>query len=363
MQQCRRARSSSRRSTRCLPGGRWLGGTRLALQAERWSDEQPRGGSGAQRAINAAVPYPGSRLVANGMQPLTDSELPQGTDLTHEETVDLSQPWILADGLDHPEGIAVGPDGMLFAGGEAGQIYRIDPANGSWEQIASTGGFILGLCLDSASRIYACDSGRRAILRISPADGVVDVYCDQAGGRPLRMPNWLVFAPDGTLWFSDSGTESREVVNGTLVRVPPGGGEGEVLDTPPLHLPNGLALAPDGTLFVVESFGARVLVVRGGHLEPYVKLPGTVPDGLALDAEGGLLVSCYQPNRIIRVTPSEGPKVILDDWTGESLLTPTNVAFFGEDRSKLAIACLGGWAIRAVQTPWRGQGLHYPVVP
>ena len=28
-------------------------------------------------------------------------------------------------GLDHPEGIAVGLDGTLYAGGEAGQIYRI----------------------------------------------------------------------------------------------------------------------------------------------------------------------------------------------------------------------------------------------
>src|SRR4029453_16282430 len=32
----------------------------------------------------------------------------------------------LAGGLDHPEGIAWDPSGALFAGGEAGQIYRID---------------------------------------------------------------------------------------------------------------------------------------------------------------------------------------------------------------------------------------------
>ena len=30
-------------------------------------------------------------------------------------------------GLDHPEGVAVARDGTLYAGGEAGQVYRISP--------------------------------------------------------------------------------------------------------------------------------------------------------------------------------------------------------------------------------------------
>ena len=33
---------------------------------------------------------------------------------------------VLVDGLDHPEGIAWGLDGYAYAGGEAGQLYRID---------------------------------------------------------------------------------------------------------------------------------------------------------------------------------------------------------------------------------------------
>jgi hypothetical protein len=29
---------------------------------------------------------------------------------------------VLATGLDHPEGITWGPDGRMYAGGEAGQV-------------------------------------------------------------------------------------------------------------------------------------------------------------------------------------------------------------------------------------------------
>ena len=36
----------------------------------------------------------------------------------------------LATGLDHPEGIALGQDSLLYAGGEAGQVYRVDPTKG-----------------------------------------------------------------------------------------------------------------------------------------------------------------------------------------------------------------------------------------
>jgi gluconolactonase len=39
--------------------------------------------------------------------------------------VPLSEFDLLADGLDHPEGVTWGPDGFVYAGGEAGQIYRV----------------------------------------------------------------------------------------------------------------------------------------------------------------------------------------------------------------------------------------------
>src|SRR5918911_692977 len=86
----------------------------------------------------------------------------------------------VAEGLDHPEGVATGPDGLLYAGGEAGQVYRIDPEARAAEQIADTGGFVLGLCHDAAGTIYACDTGR--VVRVDAGSGAVDTFCDGAGG-------------------------------------------------------------------------------------------------------------------------------------------------------------------------------------
>ena len=51
---------------------------------------------------------------------------------------------IFADGLDHPECVAVGPDGSIWAGGEAGQIYRIG-ADRVPTVVGNTGGFTLGI--------------------------------------------------------------------------------------------------------------------------------------------------------------------------------------------------------------------------
>ena len=50
--------------------------------------------------------------------------------------------YVIAAPLDHPEGITTGPDGELYAGGEAGQVYRIDRGTSEPIEIANTGGFV-----------------------------------------------------------------------------------------------------------------------------------------------------------------------------------------------------------------------------
>jgi len=84
--------------------------------------------------------------------------------LALDHLVELSDFKVLADGLDHPEWVAWGLDGHIDAGGEAGQLYRVS-MDGRVEQFASTGSFVLGLCLDGDDNVYACDSAKGAVLR------------------------------------------------------------------------------------------------------------------------------------------------------------------------------------------------------
>jgi sugar lactone lactonase YvrE len=276
--------------------------------------------------------------------------------------VSLGQLRVLATGLDHPEGVATGPDGTLWCGGEAGQIYRIEAASASAVEVANTGGFVLGLCLDAGGDIYACNlSEAPAVVRVDPAPGSVEAYSASAGGVPLETPNWAAFAPDGTLWFTDSGTEALDVRNGRVIRVARGGGDGEVVELGALHCPNGMCVDAAGTAYFLETLTPRLSVVHDGTAETVADLPGHSPDGVALCADGGFLVSCYYPFRLLYVPPGGGSfEVVLDDPTGIHIPMPTNVAFYGPNLESVAIASLGGQVLKAIDLGIRGAPLNYP---
>src|SRR5207245_6419378 len=141
----------------------------------------------------------------------------------------------VVEGLDHPEGVCWSPqDRCVYAGGEAGQLYRFPLDGGGPELVATVaGGFLLGLALDRDGNVYACDSGNHCVQRISP-DGVVQPY----GGR-IRLPNYPAFDADGCLWVSDSG--AWEEATGGLVRILPGG-RTEQVEVRPFRFSNGLAV-------------------------------------------------------------------------------------------------------------------------
>ncbi|MGN6380248.1 MAG: SMP-30/gluconolactonase/LRE family protein, partial [Gaiellales bacterium] len=189
-------------------------------------------------------------------------------------TASLRDLRVLAQPLDHPEAVATGPDGMIYAGGEAGQVYRIDPSSGRFVEIANTGGFVLGICHDASGALYVCDvSEMPGIRRIDPASGAVSDYCTTADGGPLETPNYAAFADDGTLWFTDSGTEDLDIRNGRLIRVRPGGGDGHALDLGALHFANGMCIDAEGRPAFLETLTPRLSVVVDGSAEVLCEFP------------------------------------------------------------------------------------------
>ena len=122
-------------------------------------------------------------------------------------------------GLDHPECICCGCDGFAYAGGEAGQIYRIDLDRRDFEEIANVGGgFVGGIAQDGRRNLYACSGD---VKRIS-ADGTVSLYFDGTGQDPLSVANYPVFDRYGNLYVSHSGGWKRTTAASS--RSHPGGG-------------------------------------------------------------------------------------------------------------------------------------------
>ena len=160
----------------------------------------------------------------------------------------------LAEGLDHPEGVAAGADGTVYAGGEAGQIYRIQ--DGTAVEIGTTGGFLYGVTLDGGGNVYACDIGRAEVVRVSPRGNVTSVSTGTAD-RPLRVPNFAAFADDGSLFVTDSGEWRGD--DGLVFRITPDG-ETNVWSEAAVGFPNGCCLTADGdALLVVETTKSRIV--------------------------------------------------------------------------------------------------------
>jgi gluconolactonase len=277
--------------------------------------------------------------------------------------IGLEQVETLVDGLDHPEGVAYGTDGCVYASGEAGQVYRIDRRKRTFSLVGSTGGWTLGIALDGDNNVYACDPKRRAVFRVSPS-GLVEQYTAGTPERPMVNPNYPVFDSAGNLYVSDSGSWTDG--GGCVYRVSAGGST-TIWTEEPSRFTNGLALSSDGrSLYVVESIRPGVVRVpirddgSAGPMELVVEMPLVVPDGLAFDAEGTLYISCYRPDRIYRLTKSGHLSVVADDWQGTVLSAPTNIAFSGTDLQELVIASLGRWHIGRMRVAVPGMRLHYP---
>jgi gluconolactonase len=260
----------------------------------------------------------------------------------------------LVDGLDHPEGVCWDPAaGVIWAGGEAGQVYRVDLDERKAEEVARAPGFVLGVAVDGSGRVVLCCSELGALWVLD--DGAVRVVCDG-----LAFPNVPAFAPDGTLYVSDSGTWGAD--DGRVLRLSRDG-ELDVFSTGLSDFPNGCAVTPDGRyLWIVESHTPTVnrFDLKTGELEQIMRLDGTVPDGVAFTDDGGVVVSCYRPDRILYLDGGGTVEVVADDPQGTLLSGPTNVAFAGPNLDLLVAANLGRWHLALVETDLRGVPLHYP---
>lgn len=263
---------------------------------------------------------------------------------------------MFAEGLDHPEGLAFDADGDLWAGGELGQIYKIN-RKGKVRTVATLGGFNLGLTFSSRQELFVCNFKLGALIQLDRSGKTIRSW-ERAGRYRLRSPNFSVFDGGGNLYFSDSGEFKKN--DGFLFVLRPTGKIEQLLDQ--LSFPNGLSLSADErTLYVVQSTKDNVLAVpilKSGSIgKPRVYASGLhhVPDGAALDANGNLYVTCYASHNVYRVSPNGTVSLFAYDPEGTMIASPTNVAFGGANFDEMYFANLSRWHICRARVGIRGQ--------
>ncbi|TDB94421.1 SMP-30/gluconolactonase/LRE family protein [Actinomadura sp. 7K534] len=170
-------------------------------------------------------------------------------------------------------------------------------------------------------RLLVVSMRDRRILR-READGTLAVHADLAEHATGHV-NDMVVDGQGRAYVGDFGFDlmaGDPLETAALHRVDPDGGVTQVADD--LWFPNGAVITPDGVLVVAETFGNRITafdVTGGGDLEgrrtwaEFGPLPAdrgvaemlaqlrVAPDGVCLDAEGGLWVADAIGDRLVRV--------------------------------------------------------------
>tara|TARA_Y100001960_G_scaffold7649_1_gene7474 strand:- start:659 stop:1522 length:864 start_codon:yes stop_codon:yes gene_type:complete len=268
------------------------------------------------------------------------------------------------EGLDHPECVAWGCDGYAYAGGEGGQLYRIDTNIGSFEEFTNVGTFVGGICQDGNFNLYVCSGG---VVKKVDQSGNVSVYSDGTESTKMLTPNYPAFDSNGNLYVSDSGEWGKD--NGRMFKIN-SDGEAQIWSEDIRSFPNGIALSGTGDfLYVVVSLNSprieRIPILEDGSAGPaelVVELPFSVPDGIAFDTQGNLYISCYRPDRIYRLSVDGELEILVEDYEGTLMAAPTNIAFCGPRRDDLLSANLGRWHISRYELDAIGIPLNYPTI-
>jgi len=235
---------------------------------------------------------------------------------------------VIARDLSFPEGPLFDAQGNLWCVEmKGGGLARLDRAGGLTR--FKTGGAPNGLALDSAGGLWFCDSGEDSIRRFNPTTEVCETIVRSVDGHDLNKPNDLAFDAAGNLLFTCPGN-SREEPTGYVCCLTPSGECTVIADG--LYFPNGLALTADGGLIVAETRRQRLW--RGGwnpqarrwlsptHLCATAGAP-IGPDGIAIDIAGRIHVAIYSGG-MVEVFGADGQRLGALSTPGAS---PTNCAF------------------------------------
>jgi gluconolactonase len=158
---------------------------------------------------------------------------------------------------------------------------------------------------DKDGSVLACLQGGRMVVRFDKNMHEITVL-DSYQGKKLNSPNDIVFAPDGSFWFTDppyglkgmNRSPDKELPYNAVFRYSKGQLTPVITDLP---TPNGIGFSPDGKALYVSNSGPQMYVnaydvASDGTVSNVRKLieyqgrgggPG-IPDGLKVDMQGNI---------------------------------------------------------------------------
>ena len=270
-------------------------------------------------------------------------------------------------GVDHPESIGIGPNGEAYTTGTGCQVYRINLDTNAGDQFSSTETRCLGSAVDAEGNLYVAHCGKGDVLKITP-DGEQSVYAAAPGGEMMQCPNYPAFDKAGNMYLSESGDWSGEI-NGYIRKIAPGSNVAEKWYSQPVDTPNAIALdADEKYLYFVETFGesiARIAINAdgsAGKFERVINMHRCIPDGIAFDNENRLWIACHRPDALFYLELDTNKlHLFCEDWKGEALRGPTDVAFAGPNLDIMLAASLDNLTVhRFDNTGVTGLKLNHP---
>ena len=217
----------------------------------------------------------------------------------------MTPPEILLDGLIFFEGPRWYDGKLWFSDMFAGQVRTVD-LSGNTEVVAEVAERPSGLGFLPDGRLLIVSMQNRQLLRLDRT-GLTSVA--DLSSLAVGSPNDMVVDTHGRAYIGHFGYDlfgGEEPRPASLLLVTPDGQVHEVADG--LEFPNGTVISPDGkSLIVAETFGRRLTAFSiaddGGLSERrvFAQFDEETPDGICLDARGGVWVSSFESGEFVRV--------------------------------------------------------------
>lgn len=212
---------------------------------------------------------------------------------------------ILLSGLCFPEGPRWHADALWVSDMHAHQVLRIG-ADGHAEPICEVANWPSGLGWLPGGDLLIVSMTDRRVLRWDGAR--LHDHAD-LGALASFHCNDMVVSESGRAYVGNFGFDlhaQKKPRPAELICVEPDGAARVVAAD--LQFPNGTVITPDGgTLIVAESWGARLSAFDVGadgglsNRRVWAELPdGALPDGICLDAEGGIWSASPSTNECLR---------------------------------------------------------------